>query len=68
MDSDPAKWCSVNRAFNSLLQHEDNVDECYYYPARACAARGYVIGRGVCCILYIYLREAQVTPVLVGLD
>ena len=25
-----------------------------YYPACACAARGYVIGRDVYCILYIY--------------
>ena len=37
-------------------------EKSYIYPARACAARGYVIGRGV-YILYILLSGLFLEPI-----
>ena len=32
----------------------------FYYPARACAARGYVIGRGVCVYLHFFFLSPNI--------
>ena len=47
-------WAHNRKVVSSSLAHAPVEMWCSYYPARACAARGYVIGRGV-YILYIYI-------------
>ena len=32
-----------------------------YYPARACAARGYVIGRGICCLHFFFWNQSFIS-------
>ena len=33
----------------------------YYYPVRACAARGYVIGRGLYIYIYTYISTKKIS-------
>jgi hypothetical protein len=53
------KLCIMAKLKSQCLEKVQNLSHVPYYPTRACAQQGYVIGRGVCmyACMHIYPQK-----------